>query len=165
MLDNSVLGWMFALSLIVEIPLLILAALGFAVGSFFNRPWYGEPLEPHDYPPGVAECSHLQPLRQGMQSAGIEMQPENLIHARANCRVNLKEVARRFGPATANLYEERHFIDRSYHDPKSAYFWCGTCQARLTVVHPENACAATPWFPVAGEQPRDERATSAACSW
>lgn len=162
---SDVLGWMFALSLFVEIPLLLLLGTGFAAGSFFNRPWCGKPVKPGDYPPAAIECSHLQPLKLAMQSGNIEMQPENLVHTRANCRINLKEVARRFGPAIAALYEERHFIDRSFHDPKSAYFWCDACRSRLSVVHPEEARAATPWFPLPGDKPRGERATSAACSW
>lgn len=162
---SDALGWMFALSLFVEIPLLALLAIGFAAGSFFNRPAQEPAPGPADYPPGAAACGHLQPLKLAMQSCGISTQPENLIHTRANCRINLKEVGRRFGPAVAALYEERHFIDRSWHDPKSAYFWCEPCQARLSVVHPEEACAATPWFPPPGEKHRDERAAIADCSW
>lgn len=163
--DSSVLGWMFALALLVEIPLLVLLGLGFAIGSVFNRPWYGKAVEAADYPPGAVECSHLQPLKLAMQAGHIEMQPENLIHVRANCRIHLKEVGRRFGPAVAALYEERHFIDRSYHDPKSAFFWCDACQARLSVVHPEEASDGTPWFPAPAEARQGQHADCAECSW
>ncbi len=134
-------------------------------GSFFNRPWSGEPVKPGACPPAAVECSHLQPLKLGMRSGNIEMRPAHRIHTQANCRINLKEVARRYGPAVAALYEERHFIDRSFHEPKSAYFWCAACGARLGVVHLDEACDATPWFPLPAEKHGEEPATSAACSW
>lgn len=98
-------------------------------------------------PSRTVTCVHLRGTEQAMRQAGIFVR---LLHgpvASAECRINLPRFAQKFGEATAALYEERHDIDRSWHDPKSAMFYCPACKANLVVVHPEEAAPGTPWFP------------------
>ena len=91
-------------------------------------------------------CIHLQPFVRVMRSAGIEVHPRYDVQAKATCRINHAEFRRVFGPTAATFYVERHNIDRSYLDPKTALFWCAACRSSLGVVHPEEAVPQTPWF-------------------
>lgn len=96
---------------------------------------------------GLVTCVHLQSVEQAMRIAGVAVRADYQQNAKANCRINLPEISRQFGGAIAAMYEERHEIDRSYLDPKTALFWCATCQSRLSVVHEEAMTPQTPWFP------------------
>lgn len=104
-------------------------------------------------------CSHLQSLAQAIQAGGVKMtpqrRPKNRIRIHANCRVNLKELARRYGPAT-QLYEERCFIDRSGWGPDGAYFSCATCLSGLAVVHPGESETDTPLVSSGFRAPRGQ---------
>ncbi|MDB5851641.1 MAG: hypothetical protein JWP29_5393, partial [Rhodoferax sp.] len=99
-------------------------------------------------------CAHLRGVEHAMRDAGIFVR---LLHGpvvTADCRIDLPRFAQQHGDAALALYEERHDIDRSYHDPKTAMFHCPACNTHLVVVHPEEAAVDTPWFPV----PRDATA-------
>ena len=100
----------------------------------------------HD-PTALVTCSHLRSIERSMRDSGVAVSLDYSVHAKAQCRINHLGFTRVFGAAIAALYEERHEIDRSYLDPKSAMFWCPECQSRLTVIHPETAHAQTRWFP------------------
>lgn len=197
--DSHALGWLFGLTLIFGLPLVLLFGLGLAVGSFFNRasdekdtresavqPTIDQRLgvmlssSPNEAPiplgtngpltvprrtaapsPAAAAncttrppeaydvvtCRHLHPIEHAMRLDGLEMRRENVGRLNANCCIDFPKLDGIFGSAVAALYVERHEIDRSYLDPKSALFWCDACQCRLAVVHPEEAGPATPWFP------------------
>lgn len=95
----------------------------------------------------MATCRHLRPIEHAMRLDGLEMRKENENRLSANCRIDLAKLNVVFRSEVAGLYMERHEIDRSYLDPKSALFWCVACQSQLAVVHPEEARPGTPWFP------------------
>ena len=96
--------------------------------------------------PGPGLCPHLQPIEQAMRMSGVAVRLQ-YGHLEAHCRIDLPRFGQRFGPSMANLYVERHEIDRSVLDPKTALFWCAACASRLYVVHPEQALVQTPCFP------------------
>ena len=99
-------------------------------------------------PERVVTCAHLQPLERAMRKAGVRVQLQNGVHEGAHCLIDLDALGRVHGAGAAAMYEERHEIDRSVLDPKSALFWCDACQgSRLIVLHPEQAAPDTPWFP------------------
>ena len=85
-----------------------------------------------------------------MRSSGILVRRQ-YGHLEALCRIDLPRLAQRCGPEAHALYVERHDIDRSALDPKTALFWCGRCQSRLYVIHQEQALAHTPCFPTEGD--------------
>ena len=98
-------------------------------------------------PASTVTCVHLRGAEHAMREAGIFVR---LLHgpvASADCRIDLPRFTQQFGDAASALYEERHDIDRSYHDPKTAMFHCRACNAHLMVVHPEEAAYDTPLFP------------------
>ena len=109
--------------------------------------WSKAKIEYQDDPSALATCVHLRVVERNMRDSGIDVRLDYGMHSKALCRIDHAAFARLFGGDIAALYEERHEIDRSYLDPKSALFWCPTCQSRLTVVHPEAANAHTRWFP------------------
>ena len=94
-----------------------------------------------------AICLHLQPIESVMRGCGINIAQQAGRDARANCQVDLVELGLVFSPTIETLYVERHDIDRSYHDPKTALFWCAACNSSLWVVHADAATEKTPWFP------------------
>jgi|CXWL01.1.fsa_nt_gi hypothetical protein len=102
-------------------------------------------------PPAGAEplltCVHLQALETAMRAAGCVLHPGYGRRARADCRIDEPALIARFGAEVMTTYVEVHEIDRSIHDPKAGYFRCDLCDASLGIVHPEQARAATPWFP------------------
>jgi hypothetical protein len=196
---SDVLGWLFGLTLIFGLPLVLLLGVGVLAGSFFNRArdeggnresavqpavddgWDATrdrpsneaamAMGPHDpktvlrstvaprlpasanrgsrslEASDLVTCHHLSPVEHAMRLEGLKMRMENASRLNVTCRIDLTRLSAEFGPAVASLYVERHEIDRSYLDPKSALFWCVACQCRLAVVHPEEAGEATPWFP------------------
>ena len=109
--------------------------------------WSKAQIEYQEDPTALVTCAHLRVVERKMRDTGIDVRLDYAVHAKALCRIDHAAFARIFGDETAALYEERHEIDRSYLDPKSAMFWCPTCQSRLTVIHPETANAHTRWFP------------------
>jgi hypothetical protein len=101
-----------------------------------------------------AICIHLQPIENAMRGFGINIAQQPGRDARANCQVDRVELGLVFSPTVSALYVERHEIDRSYLDPKTALFWCAACNSRLWVVHADAATAMTPWFPANALQAR-----------
>ena len=94
-----------------------------------------------------AICIHVQPIERLMRGVGIRITQPSGRDAQAYCQVDRAELALVFGTGIAELYRERHDIDRSYLDPKTALFWCAACNSRLWVVHADAATDQTPWFP------------------
>jgi hypothetical protein len=94
-----------------------------------------------------ALCAHLQPIETAMRGFGISITQPAGQDSQAHCQIDRVELALVFGPTVAALYAERHDIDRSYLDPKTALFWCEACNSRLWVVHGDTATSQTPWFP------------------
>ena len=94
-----------------------------------------------------AICLHLQPIESVMRGFNINIAQQAGRDARANCQVDLVELGLVFSPTIESLYVERHDIDRSCHDPKTALFWCAACNSSLWVVHADAATEKTPWFP------------------
>lgn len=132
----------------IAVASVVVAARGGLTGpsrAEVNRPVYEErsasPLNRE------AICIHLQPIERAMLGFGIPIAHQPGRDAQANCQVDRVELALVFDPTVSALYVERHDIDRSYLDPKSALFWCATCNSRLWVVHADAATANTPWFP------------------
>ncbi|MBK9654520.1 MAG: hypothetical protein IPO66_03255 [Rhodanobacteraceae bacterium] len=107
------------------------------------------PLPPRAWvnPRTLASCVHLVPLEQAMAGDGITMRVSRPLFVSANCRISQPHLIDEFGADIAAMYDERHEIDRSYLDPKTAFFHCAACTSTLMVVHPEEARDATPWFP------------------
>lgn len=99
-------------------------------------------LQPRD-----ALCSHLLPIALTMRNEGVQITHQPGRDIQANCQVDSVKLALMFGPTTASLYVERHDIDRSYHDPKTALLWRAVCDSRSRVVHADAATEITPWFP------------------
>jgi hypothetical protein len=99
-----------------------------------------------------AICIHLQPIEHAIRAVGIGISQPLGRDVQAYCLVDRVELSFAFGPTIAALYVERHDIDRSYLDPKTALFWCAACNARLWVVHAEAATQQTPWFPASASQ-------------
>lgn len=117
-----------------------------------GQPWSDAQIAYNEDPAHTATCVHLQPMERKMRAAGIVVR---LLHGpavQADCQIHLRQLTQEYGTEAAALYVERHDIDRSYHDPKTAMFWCPACQSNLGVVHPEEAGAATRWFPPLGAQ-------------
>lgn len=104
-------------------------------------------LNPHVMPPREKLCAHLLPVEKLLLSEGIQLTHKPFQDTTALCQVDLLRLAQQFGPNIAALYAERHEIDRSYLDPKSALFWCAACSSQLRVVHSDAATETTPWFP------------------
>lgn len=92
-------------------------------------------------------CVHLQPIEIAMRASGIHTPQLRGCGPQANCQIDHVALKRDFGPTVAALYVERHDIDRSYLDPKSALLHCVACNSTLWVVHAEAASETTPWFP------------------
>jgi hypothetical protein len=105
-------------------------------------------------------CSHLQPIERAMREAHIDVQFSANKVVAALCRINPNVMSNWFGVLALALYFERHDIDRSHFDPKTAFFYCEGCQSYIRVIHPEEACAETPWFP---EAPQPGSDSSTAC--
>lgn len=107
------------------------------------------PLPPRAWvnPRTLASCVHLVPLEQAMAGDGITMRVSRPLFVSADCRISQPQLIDEFGADIAAMYDERHEIDRSYLDPKTAFFHCQSCQSTLMVVHPEEAREQTPWFP------------------
>ncbi|HWS27015.1 MAG TPA: hypothetical protein VN259_10655 [Xanthomonadales bacterium] len=110
------------------------------------RPRPLPPRPPVD-PRTLASCAHLAPIEQAMRAEGIEMRVSRRLYVSANCRISQPELLDEFGADIAAIYDERHEIDRSYLDPKTAFFHCQPCRSTLMVVHPDEAGERTPWFP------------------
>ena len=104
-------------------------------------------LNPHTMPPRDWLCEHLLQVEKMLLSDGVQVTHKPWQDRTAFCQVDMLKLTQRFGPIIAALYAERHEIDRSYLDPKSALFWCGACGSRLCVVHRDVATETTPWFP------------------
>ena len=102
---------------------------------------------PHALPPRDWLCEHLLPVEQMLLKDGVQVTHKPWQDRTALCQVDLLRLTQRFGPIIAALYSERHEIDRSYLDPKSALFWCAACDSALSVVHRDSATETTPWFP------------------
>jgi hypothetical protein len=94
-----------------------------------------------------AICIHVQPIERLMRGVGIRITQPLGLDAQAHCQVDRAELALVFGTGIAEVYRERHDIDRSYLDPKTALFWCAACNSRLWVVHADAATDQTPRFP------------------
>lgn len=109
--------------------------------------WTDAHIAYNEDPHSVATCIHLQPMERAMRSAGITVRPSYNTGVTAQCCIEPDAVVAQFGATAMALYAERHDIDRSIHDPKSALFWCQACNSQLWVVHPEEAAPQTPWFP------------------
>lgn len=107
------------------------------------------PLPPRAWvnPRTLASCVHLVPLEQAMAGDGITMRVSRPLFVSAHCRISQPQLIDEFGADIAAMYDERHEIDRSYLDPKTAFFHCAACTSTLMVVHPEEAREETPWFP------------------
>ena len=84
-------------------------------------------------------CSHSQPIKLAMQNDGVQITHQPGSDVQANCQADSVKLALMFGPTTASPYVERHDIDRSYHDPKTALLCCAACNSRLSVVHADTA--------------------------
>ena len=94
-----------------------------------------------------ALCVHLQPIERAMRGFGIHITQPQGRDPQAHCQIDGVELELVFGPTVAALYVERHDIDRSYLDPKTALLWCAACNSHLWVVHADAATETTPWFP------------------
>ena len=92
-------------------------------------------------------CVHLQPIESAMRRFGIHLAQPKHRDPQADCQIDRVELELDYGPTVAALYVERHDIDRSYLDPKTALLWCAACNSRLWVVHADAATETTPWFP------------------
>jgi hypothetical protein len=92
-------------------------------------------------------CVHLQPIESAMRAFGINTSQSRGYGPQANCQIDRAALQREFGPTVAALYVERHDIDRSYLDPKTALLYCATCNSQLWVAHADAAIETTPWFP------------------
>jgi hypothetical protein len=159
--NSNAVGWLFGLSLIFGIPLLLLFFVGYGIGVLLNKKnrrrqvteATSEPVQNRNL-----ACVHINPVLDAMRSEGIEVRVDNSQYAIANCCLDLAELERRFGGHARDTYLERHEIDRSYLDPKSAFLHCDVCECWLTLVHPEERRDNTPWFPVANEGQRQPMA-------
>ena len=107
------------------------------------------PLPPRPWvdPRVLASCAHLKPVELAMRAEGIPVRVSRQLYVSADCRISQPQLLEEFGADIAARYDERHEIDRSYLDPKTAFFYCQSCQSTLMVVHPEEAREQTPWFP------------------
>lgn len=135
----------------IVLPLAVVGAAPVAKAIFMTanpapRP---RPLPPRPWvdPRVLASCTHLAPVELAMRAEGIQMRVSRPLYVAADCRISQPEFVEEFGADIAALYDERHEIDRSYLDPKTAFFHCSPCQSTLMVVHPEEAREQTPWFP------------------
>lgn len=135
---------------------IVVAMIVVAVRSGLSRPRHLPLNEQLQYEASVAPalplsseaiCIHLQPIERLMRGVGIRITKALGRDTQAYCQVDRVALASVFGPTIAALYVERHDIDRSYLDPKTALFWCATCNSRLWAVHADAATEKTPWFP------------------
>ncbi len=136
----------------VSVPAQVAVATAAAVKAPFNAANPAplpRPLPPRAWvdPRTLVSCTHLMPVEQAMRGDGIRMQVSRALFVSANCRISQPQLIEEFGADIAAMYDERHEIDRSYLDPKSAFLHCATCRSTLMVVHPEEARELTPWFP------------------
>lgn len=97
--------------------------------------------------PATVTCEHLRPLEQAIREAGLTVAVRGALDIAADCRVNPYALSHQLGVLALALYYERHIVDRSFYDPMQAFFYCEACQSHIHVVHPDEASAATPWFP------------------
>lgn len=136
-------GYDFPLAAATPVPV---AKAPFETANPSPRP---RPLPPRPWvdPRNLASCAHLKPLELAMRAEGIQMRISRPLFVSADCRISQPQFLDEFGAELAGLYDERHEIDRSYLDPKTAFFYCPPCQSTLMVVHPEEAREQTPWFP------------------
>ena len=135
----------------IVLPLAVVARAPVAKASFKTaNPAPGpRPLPPRAWidPRTLASCAHLAPIEQAMRADGIQMRDSRPQFVSADCRISQPHLIDEFGADIAALYDERHDIDRSYLDPKTAFFHCQPCRSTLIVVHPDEAREQTPWFP------------------
>lgn len=133
------------------LPLAVVAAAPVARASFkaANPAPRPRPLPPRPWidPRTLASCVHLAPIEEAMRADGIQMRVSRPLFVSADCRISQPQLLDEFGADIAALYAERHDIDRSYLDPKTAFFHCQPCHSTLMVVHPDEAREQTPWFP------------------
>ena len=145
-----------------SLPLLLVIPIGTLLGGYglwlllarknshaqvLSQTAHAQHLKAHALPPREWLCEHLLPVEQMLLNDGVQVTHKLWQDRTALCQVDLPRLTQRFGPIIAALYAERHEIDRSYLDPKSALFWCGTCRSQLRVVHSDSATESTPWFP------------------
>jgi hypothetical protein len=156
-------SWGRVATIVWSLPLLLVIPIGTLLGSYglwlllarkksraqalAQTVQAQQNLNPHAMPPREWLCEHLLPVEQMLRNDGIEVTCKRWQDRTAVCQVDLPRLTQRFGPIIAALYAERHEIDRSYLDPKSALFWCAACGSQLRVVHRDSATESTPWFP------------------
>lgn len=94
----------------------------------------------HRSPPAALQardklCCHPQRVEKMLRNDGVQITHKPWQDVCALCQVDRDRLAQIFGPAVVALYAERHDIDRSYLDPKSALCWCAACSLQLRMRH------------------------------
>jgi hypothetical protein len=118
--------------------------------------WSDDQIAYNEDREATASCPHLRPIEHAIRQAGI---PTRLVTApwkagstlyskvRADCRIHVPELERRFTLSESFGYSEGYAPEHYQYDNPWAGLTCRECKSSMELVHPEWPGPHSRWFP------------------